>query len=70
MNMEIRTEAAQFLFWEYINSNLFAVQPWPLSMIIYLPFIKQIARHIVNANLQASQRNALKIKKTTNVVVV
>ncbi len=25
MNVEIETEAAQFLFWKYINSNFFAV---------------------------------------------
>jgi hypothetical protein len=26
INVEIRTEAAQFLFWKYINRNFFAVQ--------------------------------------------
>ncbi len=28
MNVTIRTEAAQLLFLEYINSNFFAVRPW------------------------------------------
>jgi hypothetical protein len=35
MNVEIGTEAAQFLYWEYINLNYFAVNPFePRALII------------------------------------
>ncbi len=34
MNVEIETEAAQFLIWEYINSNFFAVCT-KIGLIIY-----------------------------------
>ncbi len=70
MNVEIRTEAAQFLFWEYINSNFFAVQPWPLSMIIYLPFIKKNCQAYCKCKLTSNSLICFKIKTIKNVVVV
>ncbi len=35
MNVEIRTEAAQFLFWENIKSNFFAVHLYQLPLSSY-----------------------------------
>jgi hypothetical protein len=60
MNAETVTETAQFFFWEYINSNIFAVWKQELAVPKALPDA-QVQLSIVAANLSiCSLHNVMK----------